>query len=167
MPSGARRLLQNGIALYELRRLCARHGPGKKRRPIHQFRREPAREDLSVDRARVFIGSFNFDPRSAELNTEMGVVIDSPALGRQAIDTALTARIASSAYEVRLSEDGNCVLDRTSGARMARYDTEPGTDTWQRARVTGYWGRWRLSSGYCEAVLVEQQAVMAKGKCLN
>jgi putative cardiolipin synthase len=35
---------------------------------------------LSVDRARVVIGSFNFDLRSTKLNTEMGVVIDSPAL---------------------------------------------------------------------------------------
>jgi putative cardiolipin synthase len=28
----------------------------------------------------VFIGSFNFDPRSIHLNTELGFVIESPAL---------------------------------------------------------------------------------------
>lgn len=33
---------------------------------------------FAVDDARIFIGSFNFDPRSARLNTEMGFVIESP-----------------------------------------------------------------------------------------
>jgi hypothetical protein len=38
---------------------------------------------FSVDRERVFIGSFHFDPRSAELNTELGFVIHSPALAKE------------------------------------------------------------------------------------
>ena len=60
---------------------------------------------FSVDRARVFIGSFNFDPRSARLNTEMGFVIDSPALA-QTIEAALAARVPSTTYEVRLTDTG-------------------------------------------------------------
>ena len=36
-----------------------------------------------MDRTRVFIGSFNFDPRSAALNTELGFVIDSPDLAAE------------------------------------------------------------------------------------
>ena len=36
-----------------------------------------------VDGARGFVGSFNFDPRSAQLNTEMGVVFDHPALAAE------------------------------------------------------------------------------------
>ena len=76
----------------------------------------------------------------------MGVVIDSPALG-QRIDTALTARIASSAYEVRLSEDGQLYWIERRGADWKRYDTEPGTDTWQRARV------WLLSLAPVEWLL--------------
>src|SRR4029434_10299223 len=74
-------LLQNDIALYELRRLSpdmeTATSPG-------QFGGSGASlhaKLFSVDRSRVFIGSFNFDPRSVELNSEMGVVIDSPALG--------------------------------------------------------------------------------------
>lgn len=38
---------------------------------------------FSVDRERVFIGSFHFDPRSAELNTELGFVIHSLALAKE------------------------------------------------------------------------------------
>ena len=44
----------------------------------------PAREDLRGRTAsRIFVGSFNFDLRSALLNTEMGLVIDSPALAQR------------------------------------------------------------------------------------
>jgi putative cardiolipin synthase len=35
------------------------------------------------DRQRVFIGSMNFDRRSMHLNTEVGLIIDSPALAEQ------------------------------------------------------------------------------------
>lgn len=42
-----------------------------------------------VDRARVFVGSFNFDPRSARLNTELGFVIESRTMA-QAIAEALS-----------------------------------------------------------------------------
>jgi putative cardiolipin synthase len=35
---------------------------------------------FAIDRSRIFVGSFNFDPRSAGLNTEMGVVVESPRL---------------------------------------------------------------------------------------
>lgn len=42
---------------------------------------------FSVDGQKIFVGSFNFDPRSAALNTEMGAIIASPALACQLDDT--------------------------------------------------------------------------------
>jgi putative cardiolipin synthase len=85
-----------------------------------------------VDRARVFIGSFHFDPRSAELNTELGFVIESPALA-QAIENAFDNRISASAYEVRLSDDGQIYWIEQRDGEVVRYDTEPETTFWQRA----------------------------------
>ena len=41
---------------------------------------------FAVDRQRVFVGSFNLDPRSARLNTEMGVVLESPGWRRTGAD---------------------------------------------------------------------------------
>ena len=35
---------------------------------------------FAIDGRRIFIGSFNLDPRSAMLNTEMGVLIESPRI---------------------------------------------------------------------------------------
>ena len=37
-------------------------------------------KSLVFDRKSVFIGSFNLDPRSTALNTEIGVMIDSPEI---------------------------------------------------------------------------------------
>ncbi len=48
-----------------------------------------------LDRERVFIGSLNLDPRSIEINTEMGVIIESPELARimaEAVDSHLPTR---------------------------------------------------------------------------
>src|SRR3546814_2912584 len=36
-----------------------------------------------VDGRWLFLGSMNMDPRSAELNTELGLIIDSPELSAQ------------------------------------------------------------------------------------
>jgi putative cardiolipin synthase len=38
---------------------------------------------MVIDGSTVFIGTFNLDPRSANLNTEVGVLVDSPQLGQQ------------------------------------------------------------------------------------
>jgi cardiolipin synthase C len=130
-------LLEAGITLYELRRLSpvtrvnrrARQGgsAGSSASALHA-------KTFAVDGARVFIGSFNFDPRSAKLNTEMGLVIDSPALA-QTIAAAFDTTIPANAYEVRLSESGELFwIERQEGTRV-QHDTEPGTSFWQRAGV--------------------------------
>jgi putative cardiolipin synthase len=130
-------LLEAGVTLYEFRRLSPATGPnknvglmggsGSSASGLHA-------KTLSVDRARVFIGSFNFDPRSAKLNTEMGVVIDSPALA-QRIAAAFDGTIPANAYEVRLSDTGELYWLERRGEQLVRHDTEPGTSFWQRAGI--------------------------------
>jgi putative cardiolipin synthase len=71
-----RRLLRAGVVLYELKRggqegrsLLGASGAAS----LHG-------KALSVDHRLVFVGSFNFDPRSAHLNTEMGAMIEDERL---------------------------------------------------------------------------------------
>ena len=40
-------------------------------------------KSMVIDDATVFIGTFNLDPRSTNLNTEVGVLIDNAELARQ------------------------------------------------------------------------------------
>ncbi len=127
-------LLAGGVTLYELRlspgTLAARSGStfGSSGSSLHA-------KTFAVDRSRAYVGSFNFDPRSRELNTEMGFVIDCAALASQ-IEIAFDQSIPISAYEVRLSDAGEVYwLERRDG-KLIRHDTEPGTSFWQRAGVS-------------------------------
>jgi cardiolipin synthase C len=49
-----------------------------------------------VDRTRVFISSYNLDPRSRDLNKELGIVADSPELARSLLDNGRALRGKSS-----------------------------------------------------------------------
>ncbi|RZL43605.1 MAG: phospholipase D family protein [Variovorax sp.] len=89
---------------------------------------------FSVDRERVFIGSFNFDPRSAHLNTELGFVIDSPVLAA-GVEDAFTRHIPQQSYEVKLDAQGRLYWLEPTPDGVVRHDTEPGTTWWQRAGV--------------------------------
>jgi putative cardiolipin synthase len=98
-------LFEAGITLYELRRLSPDTGANTIAGLMDSSGSSLHAKTFSVDRSRVFIGSFNVDPRSAELKTEMGFVIESPALAQQ-IEAAFTSSIPANAYEVRLSDTG-------------------------------------------------------------
>ena len=128
-------LLRAGIRLYELKpsiedqmakEHAERHGVGSSSSSgLHA-------KTFAVDRSRIFVGSFNLDPRSARLNTEMGVVIDSPVLARQ-LSEKFDAAIPNVAYEVRLKADGDDLewIDR-SGGRETRFAREPGAGLLRR-----------------------------------
>jgi putative cardiolipin synthase len=90
---------------------------------------------FAVDRRRVFIGSFNFDPRSARLNTELGLVIDSVDLA-QRLQATFDREFPQVAYEVRLADDGTSLqwIDRSATGEQ-RFSTEPGTGWWKRFKV--------------------------------
>src|SRR4051812_10989667 len=127
-------LLQAGVALYELRRLS---GPAEVRSAgglMGSSASSLHAKTFSVDGSRIFVGSFNFDPRSARLNTEMGFVIDSQALA-QRIDTLFEHRVPDTAYEVRLGQNGQLYWIERHGGAIERYDTEPGASLWRRAGV--------------------------------
>ncbi len=89
----------------------------------------------ALDRDRLFVGSFNFDQRSAFLNTEMGIVIESPALA-QMLAGALDVQLPKQAYEVRVAADGHCPewIERTP-AGETRYEVDPGTSAAQRGSI--------------------------------
>jgi len=89
---------------------------------------------FSIDRSRVFVGSFNFDPRSARLNTEMGVLIDSRRRGGGFATIDTQAPLA--AWETVLSADGERLewVERTPNARSG-HEYEPGTGFFKQLGV--------------------------------
>lgn len=76
---------------------------------------------FAADRERIFIGSFNFDPRSMRLNTELGFVIDSHALAGR-LSRIFDDAVPPAAYEVRLSESGQAYWLERRGGEVVRHD---------------------------------------------
>jgi putative cardiolipin synthase len=127
-------LLRAGATLLELKRSWPRDSQPKRGGFAGSSASSLHAKTFEVDLARVFVGSFNLDPRSAELNTEMGFVIDSPALARRMSDV-LDALPHTRAYEVKLSPEGSLYwLERGPGG-LIRHDSEPGASLWQRGVV--------------------------------
>jgi putative cardiolipin synthase len=131
-------LLRSGARLYELKPDAARatapnsgqskKGSGSSSASLHG-------KTLSVDRSRVFVGSFNLDPRSANLNTEMGVVIENPRLADGLSDWVDRAPQAV-AYEVILTADGQGLewIERSDQGEI-RYRKEPKVGFFKRLFV--------------------------------
>lgn len=132
-------LLEAGIALYEISRQS--RGDVHERRRLRHYglvlRHSGSTlhaKTFTIDRSRVFIGSFNFDPRSFNLNTEMGFLIHDAGLAEE-VEEAFESLAPACAYEVRLSEKGRLYWIEREGAQSLRHEVEPGTTRWRRALV--------------------------------
>lgn len=122
-------LLREGVELYEVR-------PDAEVRGAEIFAASGAKATMHtkayvVDRKQVFIGSFNFDPRSANLNTESGLLIDSAFLGEY-FGGNFDAEVASQAWEVYLDERDRLRWRGLEGGREVVYQSEPLATFWQR-----------------------------------
>jgi putative cardiolipin synthase len=85
---------------------------------------------MVVDRKRVFVGSMNLDPRSEELNSEMGVVVDSEALAAQIAGIMERDLLPENAWRVTLDEHGR--LAWTAGSQTLK--RQPARGLWQRTQ---------------------------------
>lgn len=89
---------------------------------------------FAVDGARFFIGSFNFDPRSIHLNTELGFLIDSRELAA-GIAHAFSEQVPRRAYQVVLTPEGELNWIERVGGREVHHRVEPGTTRLDRGMV--------------------------------
>jgi putative cardiolipin synthase len=131
-----RDLLRAGVKLYELKptakeqsmQVRGRFGAGKVA-GLHA-------KTYAVDGQRIFIGSFNFDQRSARLNTELGVVLDSP-LGAGELAELFDRELRALAYEVLLAPRGERLVwvEHDASGVEIRYDVDPQTDWTLRFKV--------------------------------
>jgi cardiolipin synthase C len=134
-------LLDDGADLYELRsRLGSRRGSGQTAR-ISQFGNYALHAKLYVfDRERLFIGSMNFDQRSKHLNTEIGLIIDSPELAQQTAARFDSMTQPENAYALSVRDPGsgpgkNVVWDTVENGKPVEYAQEPAQSRWQRFKL--------------------------------
>ncbi len=124
-------LLAGGIHLYELR-------PEIRRPDMSLFGSSGASlhtKAFTVDGRTGFIGSFNFDPRSISLNTEMGVLFEDAALTAEVNATFADEIAPDSSYKLAL-ENGSLAWQDGAGANAKRLETDPEASIWRRAAAT-------------------------------
>ena len=81
------RLLADGVELYEVRPVLGDPKGGGEQLKSSRTGQFALHAKLFVlDQQRLFLGSMNFDARSLRLNTEVGLLIDSPELTKQVSD---------------------------------------------------------------------------------
>ncbi len=116
-------LLEAGVNLYELKPLAEHIGGRLRDLPGGSSRASLHIKTFVFDDEHVFIGSFNFDPRSALLNTEMGLVIHSPELAREVTDMVENAMRPERSYRPRLVVE---TIDRKVVKRLQWTDVHQG-----------------------------------------
>ncbi|WP_114700289.1 phospholipase D family protein [Psychrobacter proteolyticus] len=122
------RLLRSGVKIYELKSTAAEEKRDNKLwRARSQSSTSLHAKTFAVDDYQVFIGSYNVDPRSANINTEMGVIINDDELARQ-LHGALSDDLLNQAYEVKLLENGNLQWHTMKDGEKVIYDSEPRVD---------------------------------------
>lgn len=82
---------------------------------------------IVVDHEKTFVGSMNLDLRSSRLNTEFGMVVDSPTLARMVL--GLGTRVVGGSYHLRLTPDGRIQWVGMGDKGPVVYDHDPDLDT--------------------------------------
>ena len=125
-------LLKAGIKLYEMKPVLPRHrmtlfGSGRRRSRAASLHTKA----FVVDGRFGFVGSFNFDPRSVSLNTEMGVIFDHEPLAREISAIFVEEVSPPSSYRLALRSGRLAWIDG-AGVRTGPWRREPGAGIWRR-----------------------------------
>ncbi|WP_373350232.1 phospholipase D family protein [Acinetobacter bereziniae] len=131
-------ILKNGAKLYEFKPYIERKRrtwyevvtgniipkKGKNKSSLHA-------KFINID-DKVFIGSFNLDPRSFNINTEVGLVLKSDPLQEQ-ISDLLDRTLLTVAYELQLNSQGELIwLDYQGDGKVIEHHVDPETTRFQR-----------------------------------
>jgi putative cardiolipin synthase len=123
-------LLANGVEIHELRPDSA----------VRQLRWSGLSEKshaglhakaMVVDRRYTVVGSYNLDPRSADINTELALLVDSPAFAELVAEFFEDGVKPENSYRVTL-EQGRLQWTTSDSGVVRVYTQEPETSWWRR-----------------------------------
>jgi len=130
-------LLKEGVELHELRALLGNTRGSGQTAVVSRYGNYGLHAKLFVfDREKLFIGSMNFDQRSKHLNTEIGVIIDSPELAQQTAMRFERMVQPGNAYALSWHTPGTgsslLAWDSEENGNAVEYTREPARSEWQR-----------------------------------
>ena len=89
---------------------------------------------LAIDRRLTFVGSLNLDPRSIDINTEMGVLIDNAELTSMMVEAFLDG-LPNLAYRVSENDKGKLRWTAQVDGETVVETKEPQTSAWKRFKA--------------------------------
>jgi putative cardiolipin synthase len=124
-----KKLLEIGVQIFEVKATAKnedleRAGTENSLATLHS-------KAFMVDDSHLFVGSFNWDPRSVNLNTEIGVILNSPEFVAEGL-ARLERGEVDNAYEVVIDETGNVRWIDRSGGQERVLTKEPDTSWGKR-----------------------------------
>ena len=128
-------LVNNGVELYELRpdlNSQRKFWPLRANRSFATLHTKV----FVADRKTIFVGSFNLDPRSSMLNTEVGLLIFSPELAEQVIAYMDIGTEPGNSYRVVLEkkdedDSGDLVWISEENGKEIRETCDPQAGFWR------------------------------------
>ena len=123
-------LLKLGVDLREMRPKL-----GQKHARFHPFRSSNASlhaKALVIDQKIVFIGSLNMDERSAKINSELGLVINSAEIAHE-VTSLLDDISTDGSYKLQLDQYGRVEWVSSDGGTQKIWHTDPATSRTERA----------------------------------
>ena len=115
-----KKLLQAGVNLYEVRANAVADSTGDEGPDSLTLHTKAA----LIDGRYTFVGSLNLDPRSIDINTEMGVLVDAAALA-EPLTERFKQRLPELAYKLELDERGRILWRATIDGEEVVETSEP------------------------------------------
>jgi cardiolipin synthase C len=134
-------LLEEGVEIHEVRSLLGNARGSGEKTTMTRYGNYSLHAKLFVfDRQKLFIGSMNFDQRSMHLNTEIGLIIDSPELAQQTAARFELMVSPPNSYELTLlpRDEGRSPLlvwRTEEDGKAVEYDSEPARSNGQKLGV--------------------------------
>jgi len=128
------RMLASGMELFEFRPDAA---------SCRQLLTVPARcgeearfglhaKSMVIDRRWLFVGSFNLNLRSVYLNSEIGLLVDSPELSEQVAQAIERNMLPQNSWRVTLTGEGSLIWSGEEAGQPTVHHHEPQTGAWRR-----------------------------------
>ena len=131
-------LIDAGCELYEVRPLLGKPESGHgliKSGASGQFGLHA--KVIVIDRKRAFVGSMNFDQRSLDINTEIGIIIESPQIAKEIASRFEAIAQPANSYRLERQTNGGTPIQwitEVDGQTM-RFDSDPDVDAGKRTLI--------------------------------
>ena len=126
-------MLEAGVELHELRADAALREYFKANKKNHEIPAGIHTKSFVIDREQALIGSFNFDPRSRDLNSEIGLIVSDPVFAEQVAEAMEREFVPANSYRLFLNENGNLRWElQNADGSLTIFKHDPGASIWKR-----------------------------------